>query len=105
MGSTGPLSKLVPPPDLLYLVENLVFKDNLISLDGFRFKNCAFVNCTLKTATGRFKLEECYLQANFWLDFKGNAQRAARLASLVDWSVANQDARVFYHGNGGISIP
>lgn len=105
MSLTVPLSKIPPLPDQLFLIENLVFKDQIIALDGYRFKNCAFVDCRLKTVTGRFKIEECYLQGTFWLIFDGNAQRAARLASLIDWSVANQEARVFYHQNGGISIP
>jgi hypothetical protein len=100
-----PFSRVPPPPDHLFLIENLVFKDQTIALDGYRFKNCAFVDCSLKTQMGRFKIEECYLQGNFWLKFEGNAARTARLASLIDWNVADQEVRVFYHPNGGISIP
>jgi hypothetical protein len=102
---TGPLSRLTPPSDFLFPIENLVFRNQTVVLDGYRFKNCAFVDCVLRTETGRFKIEECYLQSNFWLTFDGNAQRTARLASLLDWEKANQHAKVFYHPNGGISIP
>jgi hypothetical protein len=102
MGLTGPLSIPQAP---YYAVENLVFKNQRITLDGYHFKNCAFVDCVLRTLTGKFKIEECYLQGSFWLAFADDALRVARLASLVDWNEATAEVRAIYHPNGGVSIP
>lgn len=55
MGLTRPPLALTPPPNFLYLIENLVYKDNHLQLDGYRFKNCAFVNCVLHTTSENFK--------------------------------------------------
>ena len=95
---------LSPPPSSLSLVTNLVFTSKMVALDGYHFKNCAFVECALQTAKGNFRLQECYLQGGFWLDFRGDAQRVARLASIVDWSKATDAVTATFHANGGVSI-
>jgi hypothetical protein len=104
MSLTGPFSKLPPPPSYLYLIHDLVFKEKEIQLDGYHFKNCAFVNCALVTEVGNFKLEECYFQGNWWARFDGNAHNIVRLASIVDWEVATPGVRAVWHPDGAVSI-
>lgn len=104
MSLAGPLSTFPPPPSYLQLIENLVFKDENILLDGYRFKNCAFVNCTLQVRSGRFRLEECFLQGGWWANFDGNALKVLKLASILDWSSVVPEYRAKWHANGGVSI-
>jgi hypothetical protein len=89
---------------LLFTIENLVYKDAQIELDGYRFKNCAFVNCVLHTASGNFKLEECFVQGNWWAKVDGNALNVMKLASALDWSTVSPEFRAVWHPNGGLSI-
>lgn len=65
-------------------VENLVFKQKSVNLDGYIFKNCAFVGCVLITSKGNFQLEECFTGPGSVIYFTGDAQRVVRLASLLD---------------------
>lgn len=104
MSLTGPLSRLTPPPGYLQPIENLVFKDKTILLDGYRFKNCSFVNCVLLVSSGRFRLEECFLHAGWWANFEGNALNVMKLASILDWSSVGAQYRAEWHPNGGVSI-
>jgi hypothetical protein len=101
---TGSLSKLPPPQGLLFLIENLVFKDQEIQLDGYRFKNCAFVNCTLCTHSGNFRIEECFFQGTWWARFSGNAIRLVKLASVVDLEAWNPELKAVIHPSGGVTI-
>ena len=87
-----------------YLVENLVFKDQKVNLDGYRFKNCAFINCVLQTHTGNFKLEECFFSNNWSVLFLGKAATAVRLVSITDWSQWNSFLKAKIHPNGGVTI-
>jgi hypothetical protein len=95
---------LTPPPDYLYLIENLVFKDQAIQLDGYRFKNCAFVNCTLHVQSGNFRIEECFIQGNWWANLSGDAARVAKLTTSLDQDSIGPALRSVIHPNGGISI-
>jgi hypothetical protein len=101
---TGPLSRIPPPPSLLQLVENLVFNNQVINLDGYEFKNCAFVDCTLRTSVGNFKLQECFFQGTWWVDFGGRALTITRLASIVDLEGAEPKYKAIAHPNGGVTI-
>ena len=104
MSLTGPLSRLTPIAGLLQLVENLVFKGQVINLDGYQFKNCAFVDCTLRTSIGNFKLQECYFQGAWWADFAGRALTVTRLASILDLEASDAKYRAVVHPNGGVTI-
>jgi len=101
---TGPLSRLTPPPGYLQLIENLVFKSKTIHLDGYRFKNCAFVDCVLYVSSGRFKIEECFFQLNWSAKFDGNALNVLKLASILDWESVIPEYKAVWHPNGGVSI-
>jgi len=93
---------ILPPP--LYPIENLVFKNQKVTLDGYRFKNCAFVDCTLVVRRGNFRLEECFFQGIWWVEFDGNAGRVVKLCSIVDWSTVGQGLKATVHPNGGVSV-
>ncbi len=103
MSLTGQLSGLALPP-LLVPIKDLVFNGQAIELDGYRFQNCAFVDCVLHTRSGRFKIEECFFQSNWWAKFDGNALRVLKLASILDWKSVTPEYRAVWHPNGGVSI-
>jgi len=42
-----------------YTIDNRVYKNERINLDGYTFRNCAFINCDLNTAKGNFRLQDC----------------------------------------------
>lgn len=88
-----------------HLVENRVYKDTNLSLDGYTFRNCAFINCGLRTTKGSFHLESCYL-TNCSVSFGGSAVRAVRLASLLltDWNQFSEAFRAQVNPDGGITI-
>ena len=94
----------IPLAPLLVLIENLVFKEQRVVMDGYRFKNCAFVDCTMVVRRGNFKIEECFLQGTWWCVFEGNAQRVTKLGSILDWTTVGSDLKAVLHENGGISI-
>ena len=107
------MASLPPPPEppespfpvpLLFKIENLVYKEKRIMLDGYRFKNCAFVNCILHTSTGNFRIEECFFQGDWWVHFSGNAANIVKLMSILDLSEFNPSLKAVVHPNGGISI-
>jgi hypothetical protein len=104
MGLTSLYGILPPPPDGLYLIENLVFKGKKLQLDGYRFKNCAFVDCLFEVNAGNFKIEECFLQGNWWCQFGGIAQRVTKLISILDPESAGPDLKAVVHPNGGVTI-
>jgi len=100
---------MLPPPPLLpliplTLIENLVFNEKSIKLDGYRFRNCAFVNCTLEVRRGNFRLEECFFQGNWWCSFDGDAQRIAKLFTILDSATIVPGLKAVLHENGGVSI-
>jgi len=101
---TSQLPRLPPPPGRLYLVENLVFNGDHIQLDGYHFRNCAFAECVFHISAGNFKLEECFLQTNWWVKFEGNAQKVFKLASMMDWQSVSPNYKPVWHPSGGVSI-
>lgn len=78
---TAPITPLFPLLDPYY-VSDRVYKNQAIDIDGYHFKNCAFINCTLTTSKGNFSFDGCYFQYGM-INFDGNALRVLRLASLV----------------------
>src|SRR5690349_21507557 len=74
LGSLGALARLAkpsPPPGQQpqepliqplvffnpYKVEDRVYKNQQINVDGYSFKNCAFINCTITTSKGNFHFD------------------------------------------------
>jgi hypothetical protein len=100
----GPQIPAMPVVPQLYLVQNLVFKNQTIPLDGYHFKNCAFVDCTLYVKVGNFRFEEVFFQGNWWCTFDGNALTVTRLNSILDSTKAPAGLRAHMHPNGGITI-
>lgn len=96
-----PLSLMLPQ---LVLIENLVFKEKSVVLDGYRFKNCAFVNSVLIVRIGNFAIEECFFGETWWVKFEGNAKRVVRLDSTLDPNTASPVFKAVRHPNGGVSI-
>jgi hypothetical protein len=100
--STGP--GLVPYlPNVLQPIENVVYKLKQIRLDGYRFKNCAFIGCELYADLGNFVLEECFLNPQTSFFFNNNALRVARLASLLDFQ-RSPGLRALFHEDGSLTI-
>ena len=110
------MSSLTPPPKLplsflaaarrelgFPTVENRVYRDVSLSLDGYVFKNCAFYNCDLQTTLGNFVLDQCWLgDCRIW--FAGNSPKILKLASLLTNDFVKQQCTVTLAPDGTISI-
>ncbi len=104
MSTSGGLGNLASYlAQLRHPVANLVFKEKQINLDGYTFKNCAFVNCALVTKTGNFILEECFIHPGTVLYFQEKANRVAKLASLVDLK-NSPELQAIFHADGSCTI-
>jgi len=87
LAAIGALSGLAgPAPALLnpHKIEDRVYKNQAINLDGYHFYNCAFINCVLSSSKGNFSFHSCYFQTN-QIQLEGNALTAVRLASICNW--------------------
>ena len=47
--------------DLLITIEDQYFKEQTLFVDGYRFINCRFENCTLNVLRGTFEFHHCSL--------------------------------------------
>ncbi len=83
-------------------IENYVFTKQTVKLDGYTFKNCAFVECSLLTEIGNFEIEQCFLGQTAFL-FNSNALRTARLCSLLDWDQSPMLKATIYP-NGSVTV-
>ncbi len=96
-----------PPLTLfeLYTVDNRVYKHQDVYLDGYTFRNCAFINCTLHTSKANFHLVSCHFDLCS-VHFSGNALRAVRLSSLLlqDSAQLIEGYRARVDAEGGITI-
>ncbi len=110
------MSGLTPPPKVplsflaaarrelgIPAIENRVYRDVSLSLDGYTFKNCAFYNCDLQTALGNFTLDRCWL-GDCRIYFGGHSPKILKLASLLDDSFLKQHCTVTVAPDGTISI-
>jgi len=51
------LLPIQPPP----IVEGLWYHDQIITLDGYIFRNCRFDRCNLVLNTSQFEMQHCHL--------------------------------------------
>jgi len=88
-----------------HVVENRVYKNVQINLDGYTFKNCAFVGCDLRTSKGNFDIQDCHF-SSCTVYFFGNALKVVRLSSLLleNWSLVNQHFHAKAEPDGGVTI-
>lgn len=88
-----------------YVIENRVYKNEKVNLDGYTFRNCAFINCLLETAQGNFVLESCHIHLCA-LGFSGYALRAVRLSSILlgTWDQLNEGLRAQVELDGSFTI-
>jgi len=100
-GQLGHLAQLLG--HIQYPIENVVFKQKRVNLDGYTFRNCAFVDCTLYTSVGNFRLEECFIHSGSFLIFLGNAVRVTKLASLLNFE-RSPELRPEFHPDGSCTI-
>jgi len=68
----------------LTLVQNLWYHDQSIVLDGYRFVNCRFDDCTLITHNGDFTLSHCFLSDGTRIGYGPNILKAIRLYNIRD---------------------
>src|SRR5436309_2062025 len=88
-----------------YVIDNRVYKRVRINLDGYTFRNCAFIDCLLQTAKGNFILESCHLHMCTF-QFSGNALRVAKLCSLLlgNWEQLNEGLRAQIEADGSCTV-
>lgn len=88
-----------------HVVENRVYKNQQINIDGYVFRNCAFFNCGITTEKGNFDLVSCHLRG-CWFLFGGNALRVVKLTSLVfsTWNQLQEELRARVEPDGSVTI-
>jgi len=88
-----------------YLVENRVYKNEVVSLDGYTFRNCAFIGCSLLISKGNFHIWDCHI-ANCMAQFGGNALNVVKLSALMlgTWDQFNEELRPSAEPDGGVTI-
>lgn len=87
-----------------YEINDRVYKNETINLDGYTFINCAFMNCFLNTTTGNFRIRECFFGSQSLFVFNGVAQRIVKLASLLDWNNSALELRATFHSDGSVTV-
>ncbi len=102
MSTWSPYSSLIQP--LQYPIDSTVYKEKIINLDGYRFKNCAFVNCVLRTTKGNFMLDACFFGGTTQFYFLGDAVRVVQLASFLDWENVSPTLRPGVNPDGSVTI-
>ncbi len=108
-GLAAALAQIRPPLPLTlfepYLVENRVYKNTNINLDGYTFRNCAFVNCILHISKGNFELDSCFIHL-CTLQISGNAATLLKLYSafLGNWAELPQGLRPQIETDGSLTI-
>jgi hypothetical protein len=77
-----------------------------INLDGYTFRNCAFIGCILQTSKGNFHIVDCHI-TNYTVYFVGNALRIAKLSSMLldSWGNLNEGIRAKVEPDDGVTIP
>jgi hypothetical protein len=88
-----------------YVVDNRVYKRTEINLDGYTFRNCAFIGCILHTSKGNFRLESCHVAGSV-IHFSGHALRIVKLASILlgNWDQLNVGLRAAIQVDGSVTI-
>ena len=97
--STG----LIPYPRISTPIENVVFKQKNMVLDGYKFKNCAFISCVLHISVGNFVLEECFVNSDTTFIFGENALRVSKVCSLLNYA-ASPGLHPTIHADGSVTI-
>jgi hypothetical protein len=88
-----------------HVIDRRVYKNNTISLDGYTFSNCVFIDCQLTTSKANFRLKDCHVQ-NCQLFFGGNALRAVKISSILvgHWMHLPEGLRAGQEPDGGITV-
>lgn len=104
-GSASPAPRLSRPRFERYLVDSRVYKNQTLNLDGYTFKNCAFVNCALTVHKGHFVFEGCFF-SNCSVSFSGTALKVVKLSSLFigTWDQLIEEFRAGVEQDGGFTI-
>lgn len=87
------------------VIDARVYKDVSLTLDGYTFSNCVFINCYLTTTTGDFRIKDCHLQG-CTIYFNGNALRVVKMSSILmgNWQHLNEALRASKERDGGITV-
>ena len=60
-------------------VQNLWFNSKEFAIDGYRFVNCRFDNCTLTVFSSRFEFVNCFIDANTRILYGNDPLKIVRL--------------------------
>jgi hypothetical protein len=104
MSHTNQIGRWAALTPQLYRIENLVFKEQTVNLDGYYFKNCAFVSCVLTTSAGNFVLDECFFGGEWGVRFGGMAPNIVKLTRILDWSEPSVELMPVVSHSGGVTI-
>lgn len=88
-----------------YIIESRVYKNEQLNLDGYTFKNCAFIQCGLHSSKGNFQIIDCHFNGCA-ATFDGNALRIVRFSALMlaTWEQLIAPFRPTVEQDGGVTI-
>jgi hypothetical protein len=66
-------------PPKLQTVKALTLDKKLVMLDGIRFENCVFNECTIRYAGGPAQLHSCTISPNTLWDFQAHAAQVIQV--------------------------
>ena len=92
-GLSPPSAANVPPPpsawELMARPEviGLYYRNQHIVIDGYKFVNCRFDNCTIETRNGNFDIVSCIIDNSNQLKYGSESRKAIQLfTSRYDWA-------------------
>lgn len=68
-------------------VKGLYYRNQHLVIDGYKFINCRFDNCTLETRNGNFDIISCIIDNSNQLKYGSESRKAIQLfTSRYDWA-------------------
>ena len=90
--------------ELLITVSDQLFENRAIYIDGYRFINCSFVNCTLTVLRGTFEFHHCNI-TNSKRHFGQGAQKSIQFYAFSNNTLkASEGFGAKFHPDGSFSI-
>jgi hypothetical protein len=86
-----------------YSVADRYYKGQVLTLDGYKFRNCCFHNCTLIVDKGTFEFDKCTI-IGCRFEFGATARKTVQFYNLVAGPVDGQPFLARRDADGSVTI-